>query len=697
MPSITEEQAKVDYSDLRRRYGEPNANIVLNPRAFDVFTTSSRDSVKVSEDALTFSRTDTWLLGRKAGDFLYCSRECGGTSFVRGIRSITVDGGSVVVSTYPGLITDVVQYGWLHAEQPLEVYDSEGGGTGGEQASGTQEKKEGIGEKSMGLQFSGTVSAKATMTARVIVDLVIAGPQIVNWSVRMPYIDLFRIQIVGGPMLNLNINELKAEGSASYSVQLLPDRAKGPFKLGAIWIGPVAIIPSVEFSLPVGATAFGSIMINGSASYGVTYSATLQYTDAAKWSFVPPTPTYTKTANFSVEAEAGFKVAVSPTITFNFLVYGAAGPYIDIGAEVGLRGSVKAVLGKPCQTEIKADAYVNASGAIGAKLCVPLTSECVPKVPKTYQIFATKDWIIGGPWQFPIDKVLPGCTPPDASTPACPTGQTACRAGCKSLQTDSRNCGSCGKVCTVSTGYATSTCSAGKCSCKCADGSACPGASVSTCACAAGQTKCSSGCINTQTDRNNCGACATSCVGTTGDANSICSAGKCSCKCTDGSTCPDGKTTSSCPKPCLCQDGTMCPSNNPNNCPCDAPLKNCSGACIDPLSDADNCGGCKVKCLIQSGGDANSQCVGGRCTCACADGSNCPSNDHAKCCDVSTTICNGQCTDLNNDLYNCGQCARECGPYTGEFDSQCVNGTCSCFCYKDGRACPDGKWWSCGE
>jgi hypothetical protein len=86
-----------------------------------------------------------------------------------------------------------------------------------------------------------------------------------------------------------------------------------------------------------------------------------------------------------------------------------------------------------------------------------------------------------------------------------------------------------------------------------------------------------------------------------------------------------------------------------------------------------------------------------RCTCRCADGSNCPNGDHSKCCDTETTICNGQCTDLNNDWSNCGQCGRECGPYTGEPDSVCLGGTCSCVCYKTGSPCPDGTWWSCNE
>ena len=41
------------------------------------------------------------------------------------------------------------------------------------------------------------------------------------------------------------------------------------------------------------------------------------------------------------------------------------------------------------------------------------------------------------------------------------------------------------------------------------------------------------------------------------------------------------------------------------------------------------------------------------------------------CCPTSATCCNGTCTDLNSDFYNCGACGYVCPAGT-----ECVNGSC---------------------
>jgi hypothetical protein len=75
----------------------------------------------------------------------------------------------------------------------------------------------------------------------------------------------------------------------------------------------------------------------------------------------------------------------------------------------------------------------------------------------------------------------------------------------------------------------------------------------------------------------------------------------------------------------------------------------CNGSCIDLKNDANNCGGCGVRC------GADKRCSGGSCLpCAAAQ-----------------TQCPDQCADLKSDPFNCGACGKVCAG-----SQSCVSGTC---------------------
>jgi hypothetical protein len=178
--------------------------------------------------------------------------------------------------------------------------------------------------------------------------------------------------------------------------------------------------------------------------------------------------------------------------------------------------------------------------------------------------------------------------------------------GCETnTNTTVAHCGGCGRGCTVING--TAGCAAGACT---------------VAACAAGFFNCdgmvANGCeINLNSDNGNCGAC--------------------------GRVCPGGQT---------CQMGTCTTS-------CSATQVNCSGTCVNPLTDNNNCGpltmGTGVCGRVCPGGQS---CQGGACTTTCS---------------LGQTVCSGTCRDLQTDNTNCGACARTC---TG--GTACSAGNCLC-------------------
>ena len=78
---------------------------------------------------------------------------------------------------------------------------------------------------------------------------------------------------------------------------------------------------------------------------------------------------------------------------------------------------------------------------------------------------------------------------------ACPANEVNCSSVCVNTQTDANNCGACGNACTNG-----QSCVSGSC----------------TVVCPAGETACAGQCVNIQSDRNNCGSCGECLRGRTG-------------------------------------------------------------------------------------------------------------------------------------------------------------------------------------
>jgi hypothetical protein len=123
---------------------------------------------------------------------------------------------------------------------------------------------------------------------------------------------------------------------------------------------------------------------------------------------------------------------------------------------------------------------------------------------------------------------------------------------------------------------------------------ACPPGGV---ICNTGTTSCGAGCVDTTSDRRNCGGCAVAC----------------------------GPSQDCVESACQCQTGTT----------------ECNGSCVVTTYDALNCGGCGVTCA--DGG----VCEASQCKAECSAGVN--------------LRCGGSCVDPTSDVANCGACGLACG------------------------------------
>lgn len=185
-----------------------------------------------------------------------------------------------------------------------------------------------------------------------------------------------------------------------------------------------------------------------------------------------------------------------------------------------------------------------------------------------------------------------------ASEAAC---TSMCNGACADLKTDVANCGKCANACPMG-----ATCVQGNCQC------------------AMTQTKCAAACVDLKTDVANCGKCANACAGPDGGTipgggTWTCANGTCAIVCPMGKTectgaCVDTKTDNDncgmCATPCTamteqCVEGQCCKVGETV----------CSGTCTNTNTDPLNCGGCGKPCPAQT-----PVCNGqGTCIAGCVD------------------------------------------------------------------------------
>src|SRR5580692_2129537 len=180
---------------------------------------------------------------------------------------------------------------------------------------------------------------------------------------------------------------------------------------------------------------------------------------------------------------------------------------------------------------------------------------------------------------------MAGCAKPASGTgPTCTSGQLECSGTCINVQTDSQNCGACGKTC--------------------GSGSSCQSGA---CTCTSGFVSCGGSCV--ASNAQHCGSSCSACTGT-----DVCdSDGTCSSTCSSGSKCSDGacssNTNSADCGTCgnACTGGSTCVNGS---CSCGTSSQMvCNGSCVD-ITTTTNCGSCGNKCGTGQS-CSNGNCVGG--------------------------------------------------------------------------------------
>ncbi len=320
----------------------------------------------------------------------------------------------------------------------------------------------------------------------------------------------------------------------------------------------------------------------------------------------------------------------------------------------------------------------------------------------------------GGPAMFRCGS---GCVAP---TP------DRCSSRCVDLQTDARNCGTCGTICPAATN-GVAACVAGRCAVMCnagfgdCDGSmvngcetstrtsithcgtcgnVCPGvmgaspacnSGVCGIACPAGRGDCdmmvANGCeTDTRMEVNHCGACGRVCPPAP-NAAAACSSGACSFTCNMGFGNCDGSSLNGCEadlnsniSSCgMCFRSCPLVANSVRTCAmgacgftCNAGFGDCnmlgSDGCEASLNTtATNCGRCGNVCATPTNGTAS--CTAGVCGARCNAGFG----------DCDANLMNGCETDTNTSMAHCGGCGMACSP-PALATAMCVAGRCQITC-----------------
>ena len=547
----------VDYDALRRVYGAPNTNLVLNPRATDVAKTASHDTVEIKPDALVFNASDArWLADKNVGDTLYCGPGCSPGPFLRNIVRIDRVGDQVIVQTAHGAITDVVVSGWIHSETPLVV--GENGDDTGWLRSGAasgDEKTSDLGDKesSFSHDFSGNITGslgpKLGFKTSLVTDFAITpkyshlgwsgfhptysctraapGSSFVTVKLCGASIDLIKFVLTGTTTITVG-PQVKAKGAASVEYEL----PGVTYDFGVIVAGPVEITPELTMKPTLYAESDGKMEVHGTLSWAKSLSAGFTYSDDNGFGSVFKSPAAKVSESIGASGEASIEAGIKIPVRLALKLYDVAGPDFTLTPKAGAKAKAEVDVEdtdgmKKCEAKVTAAFFAALDGAVGVELDLRIPDTSITLVHKEANFpFSIAEQTFPDPEWSHVWKI----TQPSALCPPETDGgmETSSSSGSTGAETTSGS----------TTGGTGSGSTSGGSSGSTSGTSGSTAGSYSPCGedsdCSNGEVCCDNQCVNEDGDPNNCGGCGMTCESFTSDPTSVCQMGQCTCTCPAG-------------------------------------------------------------------------------------------------------------------------------------------------------------------
>jgi hypothetical protein len=350
----------VDYEVLRQRFGEPNRDVVLNPRATDVAQEPGALDVVVLPDRLLFPPSAApWLLTKQPGDALYCNHACGGSGFVRRVLSVNEQAGNVVVATETGGVTDIVQSGWIHGEMPFGAY-------GARPAPRTM-ADEPVEPGRLGLEIANQFTfgdydvTSHSFSGSTHVDYVIAPT-----GHLLPEVEFVAFRAVGAAELAGSMT-IKASSSDAVVLHLLTAE-QSTFHVGSFLVGPVEV--GVELEVPLNLVAKVESTqawqldaeVRANIDVGFVYTAGRGAKDWFQYS-IQRQGRLTQT-----ESKGTFSAALEIAPQLNFKVYELAGPFLGTTLGLGVEGEPQT---KNCASVLSYKLFDTLAASVGGQIELP--------------------------------------------------------------------------------------------------------------------------------------------------------------------------------------------------------------------------------------------------------------------------------------------------------------------------------------
>ncbi len=278
----------IDYNAFRSIYGEPNTNLVLNPRSIDVGATTSAATVEVGTDGLVFDGRDAaWLVASDhAGYTLYCGSRCT-KPFLRKVVSTSRSGNRVAVQTTNGNVTDIVEAGWLHVEidryieprrDEIAVLERRRGCDNGPDLQVVP-----IPPRT--LQVPGSEAINGTISLTIVVDIAVTGGERVTEPVSL---DALAFTVVASPAIEASTT-FHTASSFSQDREL----AHVPLHLGSVEVAGIEIA-MVDASLQANThlDTSGPTHVSAWANLGEDVQAGFNWTSVDGMTPILPPPTF---------------------------------------------------------------------------------------------------------------------------------------------------------------------------------------------------------------------------------------------------------------------------------------------------------------------------------------------------------------------------------------------------------------------